>query len=94
MDKLAAVREKFILSLQDKATELEAAAAGGEGDESLETLRAIVHKIAGSAGFYGQSDIAELATFIDGELQPPNDAILSVQLDPEIRKLAELMRHA
>ena len=61
VDKLAAVRHKFLASLGDKANELEELSTGLIDDSRWQELSALLHKIAGSAGFYGELAIADLA---------------------------------
>lgn len=92
MDKLAAVREKFILSLQEKAGALDVAMEEAVSTGEFENLVALVHKIAGSAGFYGQDDVAALATTIDNELNLKQNEVLSETLQREIRGLIDLMQ--
>ncbi len=92
MDKLAAVRGKFILSLQEKAEPLQIALQEAVASGQSNNLEALVHKIAGSAGFYGQADVAAMATAIDDELKVKQNSVLPESLQQEIGKLISVMQ--
>lgn len=64
-DKLAAVRQQFLSGLQDKAQALEVMLASTKEGSVEQPIAALLHKIAGSAGFYGQREIAELARVLE-----------------------------
>ena len=91
-DKLAAVRVKFLASLIDKAAELEKALSA-EQPHRTQDIQALVHKIAGSTGFYGESRIAEYATKIDQQLSDVNGAI-PADLYQQLEQLIIMLREA
>ena len=91
-DRLAAVRVKFIASVKERAQELTVCLAEEHWIDEWQSLQAKVHKIAGSAGFYGEHDVACLAAAIDRKLQvePNTDAI--EDLRAEISALIETIQ--
>lgn len=69
-DAMAAVAAKFRASLACKADEIEAAHRACKTGGPVWALVALMHKLAGSAGFYAETAIAELAADLERRLDP------------------------
>jgi HPt (histidine-containing phosphotransfer) domain-containing protein len=85
-EKLASLKQAYLDGLPAKLDEVEAAAGAvmaagagplsGQGQEALETLKQLVHKLAGSGGTFGFPGISEAAekaeTACDAMLETPS----------------------
>ena len=91
-DRLAAVRQKFIAGLMDRADTLEGVLNTPSDERDYEHLQTLVHKIAGSAGFYGEQKIADTAQKIDVQLQQANDPAALPTLTDDLRALILILR--
>lgn len=91
-DKLAAVRRKFIAASKQRADTIEAIMGVPEATEKYSRLQHLAHKIAGSAGFYGEHRIAEVAARIDTGLQTAEHYRDSAAVIADINELLSLLR--
>lgn len=91
-DRLAAVRQKFIASLKERADTIETMLDAPEADNEHAQLQTLVHKIAGSAGFYGEQQIADAAQRIDIQLQQSPSPGEITALTDELRALIAKLR--
>lgn len=92
-DAMAAVAAKFRASLARKADEIEAAQHAGTNAGSAGALVALMHKLAGSAGFYAETAIAELAADLERRLDPArNGGAGTGSVAPDIENLVALLR--
>ncbi len=92
-DALAAVAAKFRASLVAKADEIEAVARARAAGGSPDALAALMHKLAGSAGFYAETAIAALASDLERRLGPDaGESTAAAGVATDIARLAALMR--
>ena len=91
-DKLAAVRRKFIAASKQRADTIEEIMGVPEAKEKYSRLQHLTHKIAGSAGFYGEHRIAEVAARIDTGLQTAEYSGDSAGVIADINELLSLLR--
>ena len=93
-DRLAAVRKKFVASVKERADVLDNFLVDENSYNDWQSLQAMVHKIAGAAGFYGEDDIARVAAQLDVQLQakpaPEEFANISVELASLIEQIRAL----
>ena len=90
-DKLAAVRAKFIAGIKERAATIEGILLLPDGEDKRAQLQHITHKIAGSAGFYGEDKIAEIAAKLDTSLQTSKNVIDLRRLTDEINELLTML---
>ena len=90
---MAAVAAKFRASLESRADEIEAAEKDRAAGGSVLPLVASLHKLAGSAGFYAETGIANLAADLECRLDPArNGGSVTRPLAPDIEHLVTLLR--
>jgi len=69
---IARIRARFVGMLGDRLSELESLVAGGNGivpePAALNDAKAILHKIAGSAGTLGLQDLGEAARTCENDI--------------------------
>ena len=90
-DKLAAVRAKFIAGIKERAATIESILLLPDGADKHAQLQHITHKIAGSAGFYGEDKIAEIAAKIDMCLQTSKNSMDLPHITDDINELLALL---
>jgi len=92
-EAMAAVAAKFRASLESRADEIEAAEKARAAGGSALPLVTSLHKLAGSAGFYAETGIAELAANLEGRLDPArNGGFVTRPVAPDIERLVTLLR--
>ncbi len=92
-DSMAAVAAKFRASLARKADEIEAAQQDCANGRTAWALVALMHKLAGSAGFYAETAIAELAADLERRLDPDrNGGTGAGSVASDIEHLVALLR--
>jgi len=92
-EALAAVAAKFRASLAAKADEIERARGELAVDGPAATLSALMHKLAGAAGFYDETAIAELAADLERTLEAERTAALDREaVERDIDRLVALLR--
>ena len=91
-DKLAAVRRKFVAASKQRAETIEDILGLPETTEKYQRLRHLAHKIAGSAGFYGEDEIAQVAARIDTGLQSAENNRDRADLNADVHELLSLLR--
>ena len=91
-DRLAAVRRKFVAASKQRAATIEDILGLPDTPEKYRRLRHLAHKIAGSAGFYGEDGIAQVAARIDTGLQSEENNRDGAGLNADINELLSLLR--
>ena len=91
-DRLAAVRRKFVAASKQRADTIEDILGLPDTPEKYRRLRHLAHKIAGSAGFYGEDGIAQVAARIDTGLQSEENNRDGAGLNADINELLSLLR--
>lgn len=92
-EALAAVAAKFRASLAAKADEIELARNGRAIDGPAPTLVALMHKLAGAAGFYDETAIAELAAGLEQRLAAAHTGDHDAEIiERDLNRLVALLR--
>lgn len=92
-EALAAVAAKFRASLATKADEIEAARQARQAGGPVSPIVALMHKLAGAAGFYAETAIAELAADLERRLDPARaDESDPASVEHDIDRLVALLR--
>lgn len=91
-DKLVVVRRKFIAASKQRADKIEEIMGVPEARDKHNRLQHLALKIAGSAGFFGEHRIAEVAARIDTGLQTNEYYRDSAAVTADINELLSLLR--
>ncbi len=93
-EALAAVAAKFRASLATKADEIERARSEHASGSPASTLAALMHKLAGAAGFYDETAIAKLAADLERTLEVERTGELDREVvERDIDRLVALLRN-
>lgn len=94
--RLAALHERYRASLPNKHAELDLAwhslCEASTDVERFQTLRRVVHRLAGSAASYGYAELGAVAVATDLMLADAAEGLASVRLEriePHIRALLD-----
>lgn len=92
-EALAVVAAKFRASLLAKADEIELAKSALVAGRPTSKLVALMHKLAGAAGFYAENAIAELAADLERRLEAADTDDHVEASERDIDRLIALLRN-
>jgi HPt (histidine-containing phosphotransfer) domain-containing protein len=88
---MEALKQRFIARCAEDLVQLQAYQDGAQSN--AEALRAIVHRMAGSAGIFGFANVSALAATLDSRLTDAGDATMLPELVASLEPLVRARGH-